>query len=197
MKTIKLAMILCCSLILTGCLSPVQTNMSSYVINTLPDHVPQKSKRSISLLVLPPDTRPIYNTNNMAYTIKPFQISYFSHNQWGETPSQMFLPLIVQTLQSTHHYHAVVTPPYAGRYSYSLSTQILKLQQNFLRCPNMMEVTMRVQLTNASTNQVVSTRVIAVAVPIRCRTPYSGVIAANRATAEVLRELADFCIEHS
>lgn len=190
--------IFCGAFLLSGCLSPVQSDTTStYVINTTPIHIPKKATRSATILVLQPETRPIYNTTQMAYTVKPYQVSYYARNQWAETPSQMIQPLIVQTLQNTHAFHAVVTPPYSGRYTYLLATQILKVQQNFLRCPSVFEVSVQAQLTRAATNQIIATKQFAVSVPIPHRTPYSGVIAANRATAIMLSELADFTLQNT
>lgn len=185
-------------LLLSGCFGPIQTEpTSTYVLNTIPSCIPKRTTRPITLLVLQPDTRPVYNTTQMAYTIKPYQVAYFGRNQWAETPSQMLQPLIVQSLQSTHYFRAVVTPPYAGQYNYLLSTQILELQQNYVRCPNVVEFSVRAQLLRGETNQVVATKQFTVAVPIRRRTPYSGVFAANQATGIMLAELTNFCLEHA
>lgn len=185
------------TILLSGCLGPVQTEPSAtYVLNTIPCHVPTKPARHITLLVLQPETRPVINTTQMAYTIKPFQVAYFGRNQWAETPSQMLEPLMVQSLQNTHYFHAVVTPPYTGRYDYMLSTQILQLQQDYVCCPNVVKFTLRAQLTRTVTNQVIATKQFTVVMPIRRRTPYSGVIAANEATAKILAELTEFCLQH-
>lgn len=199
MKQVKYSIILW-SLLLSSCslLSPVKTEPSAtYLLNTVPHCLPKKQTRPLTLLVLPPDTRPVYNTTLMAYTIKPYQVSYFARNQWAETPSQMLLPLIVQTLQNTHYFHAVVTPPYSGRYNYLLTTQILTLQQNYICCPHVVEMSVRAQLLRGSTSQVVATKQFNVLVPIRQRTPYCGVYAANRATAIILTELAYFCLDYA
>lgn len=102
-------------IILSGCsmLAPVKPEQTSnYVLNRVPSNIPHKSGHGGTILVLQPDTRPVYNTTRMAYTDKPYQVAYFGQNEWAETPSQMLQPLIMQTLQNTHHYHAVVSPPY-------------------------------------------------------------------------------------
>ena len=85
---------------------------------------PKKYMRPKILLISVPETIPVYNTTEMAYMIKPYQIAYFSLNQWAETPAEMLQPLLVQTLQNTHHFKAIVTPPYSGHFDYVLNTQI-------------------------------------------------------------------------
>lgn len=185
-------------LALSGCsfFSPVKLeNKSTYVLNSLPSSLPKKAMRPITILVLTPETRPAYNTMQMAYTVKPYQLAYFTQNQWAETPSQMLQPLIVQTLQNTHLFHAVVSPPFMGRYDYVLATEILQLQQDFSVKPSRVDIKLRAQLTNSATNTVIATREFTVNEHILQRTPYGGVLAANRGTQTLLRELAHFCTD--
>lgn len=184
-------------IMLSGCslLSPVKSeNKETYVLNTTPNTVPEKKPKSISILVSLPDARPTYNTTQMAYTVRRYQVAYFTQNQWSETPPQMLQPLIVRTLQKTHLFHAVVTPPFMGRYDYTLSTDISMLQQDFTRVPARLEFKVQAQLIKSSNNQVIGTKEFSVSEPIRYKSPYSGVAAANRATAKILREIAEFIV---
>lgn len=186
-------------LTLTGCgLSPVSSDPNAtYLLNTLPSHIPDKHRDAGTIFVMTPQTQPSYNTTRMAYTVKPYQIAYFARSQWAETPAQMLQPLIVQSLQNTHYYHAVASAPYMGKYRYVLTTDIVKLQQNYVMHPVSAEFFVRAQLSQAATGQVIATKMIAVRVPIRCKTPYGGVMAANNATGKLLAELTNFCIEHT
>lgn len=186
-------------LTLTGCsLSPVSSDPNStYLLNTLPSHIPNKHRDAGTIFVMAPQTQPSYNTTRMAYTAKPYQIAYFARSQWAETPSQMLQPLIVQSLQNTHYYHAVASAPYMGKYRYVLTTDIIKLQQNYVMQPVSAEFYVRAQLSQATTGQVIATKLITVRVPIRCKTPYGGVMASNHATGKLLAELTNFCIEHT
>lgn len=185
------------AMMLSSCslLSPVKgENKETYVLNTVPSSVPEKKTRSITILVTLPEARPTYNTTQMAYTIRPYQVAYFTQNQWAETPPQMLQPLIVRTLQKTHLFHAVVTPPFMGRYEYTLSTDIAMLQQDFTKVPARLDLKVQAQLIKSSTNQVVGTKQFSVSEPIRYKSPYSGVAAANRATAKILKEIAEFTV---
>ena len=115
----RLIIILLGALSLTGCsmFSPVAVDDSStYMLTTIPSNIPKHARGAGTILVMTPDTQPAYNTNHMAYTTKKYQIAYFGRNQWAETPSQMLLPLIVQTLQNTQYYRAVAASPYNANY---------------------------------------------------------------------------------
>ena len=101
----------------------------------------------------------------MAYTVRPYQIAYFSRNRWAETPAQMLQPLIVQTLQDTHYFHAVVTAPFIGKYDYSLNTQILELKQDYTYKPAKLKLILRAQLSNTATSHVIATTQYAIEEP--------------------------------
>jgi len=187
-----------CMMTLAGCsfLSPVKTDTSNkYLLNKLPDYVPTKKTRAITLLVSMPETRPIFNTTQMAYTRNPYQISYFSQNQWAEAPVEMLQPLLVQTLQNTHHFKAIVTPPYVGLYNYTLNTQLLELVQDYTHRTPLLLMSVKAQIIKTSNNKVIATRQFSVTQPIPQVSPYGGVYAANQATAHILERIAEFCLE--
>lgn len=193
---IKHLLLVLCLLFFASCsiLSPVKSDPpSAYVLNTVPSIPIQRDKPRSTILVSMPETRPVFNTTQMAYTTKLYRVAYFSQNQWAETPSQMLQPLIVQTLQNTHTYRAVLTPPYSGRYDYVLNTEITQLQQNFTHKPALLQFSLRAQLVSMATNQVIAARQFTVYNPIPKNTPYNGVISANKAAAKVLKQLAAFC----
>lgn len=188
-----------CGLVLSGCslLSPVEVKPPhKYMLSEIPVYVPQQT-HSTTLFVSEPDTRPIYNTTQMAYMTHPYQISFYRDNEWSETPSQLLRPLIVKTLQKSCFFHAVVTPPYMGSYDYSLSTNILEFVQDFTACPAMLRLTLKAQLMKGTTNQVIATQEFSINEPILQRSAYAGVIAANHATPVMLRKLVNFTLQNA
>ena len=189
---VTLCVILCSSCAL---LSPVKIDTKKYVLNRVPLDLPIAQAHAATLLVLVPETDPIYATTQMAYTSQAYQIAYFSQNEWAETPSQMIQPLIVETLRHTHYFSEILVPPHFGRHTYALRTEIVELQQDFSSNPAILRLTMRFYLSREVTAQVIATKEMTVQEPLRDRTPYAGVVAANEAMVNVLRELARFTVE--
>lgn len=176
--------------------SPVRVNPSNqYLIKRIPCYVPTKRMRPIVLLISKPETRAIYNTTQMAYSLRPYQISYYGLNQWAAAPDEMLQPLLVQTMQNTHHFKAVVTPPYTGRYDYELNTEILELLQDYTCRAPVFRMTVRAQIIKTATNRVIATREFSVGQPMLQCSPYGGVYAANAATVEILQRIAMFGLE--
>ncbi len=196
-RKLLLSMVVMLSSLLYGCsmfapVPPVPT--SNYLLNATPAPVSAAKNTQQTLLVASPQTMQAYNTTHMVYTTQPYQLAYFAKSEWADTPTQMLQPLIVQTLQNTHSFRAVVSTPFVGPYDVMLNTQLLQLQQEFLQKPSQVRMTLRAQLISGKDNHVIATKEFSALVTAPQETPYGGVIAANRATQEILRQLALFCL---
>ncbi len=180
--------------ILSSCalLTPANLETRKEMLADIPVQVPAGKPHPATLLVLEPQTRTVYDTTQMAYETRPYEIAYFSRTEWAERPSRMVQPLLVQTLQRAHCCNAVVTPPFMGHYTHTLRTEIVSLQQDFTSDPPALQLMLRVQLTAEASNEVLGTREISVRAPMQERTPHAGAVAANNAMANALKELAEF-----
>lgn len=189
------------TLSLSGCslFSPIKNSKNTYVINSVNPNTIHAQPTSLTLLVNVPQTTQAYDTTQMAYIACPYELSYFSKNAWIDTPAQMLLPLMVQSLQNTCHYHAVVTPPFIGQSDLILSTQLVQLQQEFLECKSCSRehIIMRAQLINAATQRIIAACQFEVCERAPQNCPYGGVVAANCATAKLLAQLTQFCLQAS
>lgn len=164
-----------------------------YTISAMPVGFKPMRHTGAILLVTQPETSGIYNTTNMAYTVKPYQVSYYSQNQWAETPSQMVLPILAQSLEKTGAFKAVVVAPYLGKYDYVLNTQIIKIQQNYLNnSQGYFELVIQAQLVRVSNGATIATKQFSVNTLIGAPSPYNGVLAANEAMARALIQICQF-----
>jgi cholesterol transport system auxiliary component len=186
-----------CALFLSGCtlFSPVNIETKKNMLNAIPLDLPSEATHADSLLVLTPETEPAYATTQMAYSTDSHQIAYFTKHEWAETPSQMIQPLIVQTLQNTHYFSEVLSPPYFRRHTFELRVEILEFEQDFTSEPAMLHLGMRISLTRDATSQVLATRELSVSQPMAGRSPDAGVAAANEALPRLLLELAHFVVQ--
>jgi cholesterol transport system auxiliary component len=186
-------------LLLADCslLAPHKTKAEEALLDQLPSDLPHRDCNSDTLLVFPPQTAPVYDTMQMAYRTQPHQVAYFTEREWGETPAQMLYPLVVKTLENTHSFRAVLVPPYTGRYTSAVRTEILEMLQDFTAEPATLVLTLRIRLTDYETRQLSATKEVAVRQPMQQRTSQAGVIAANEATADALRQMASFVLEEA
>lgn len=183
-------------LIPAGCalLSPPKSEPARALLSRIPDTVPHERKRAVTLLVPPPETSAAYDTTRMAYIVRPYQLAYFRDNEWAETPAQMVQPLLVQTLEKTGYFQAVLTTPANDRPSLRLQTSIVELVQDHTVSPPVVRIVLRLEMLGAS-GQPIADREITVQKPMPEDTPYAGVIAMNDAIASALQETARFATE--
>ena len=186
------------TVLITGCtlFSPVENTMRVEVIDKLPLELPQRETHAATLLILPPNSNPVYDTIRIAYRTTPHRVDYFSRHEWGATPAQMLQPLLARTMESTGYFNAVVAPPYFGPYRYALRTEIVDLTQDFTSTPATLHLALRAQLVDGASNQIIASTGITLHEPMQQQTPYAGVVAANDATAQALRQIAGFILEN-
>lgn len=181
---------------ITGCsvFGPVQVNnATTYELNTVP-HLKKHNRRSGAILVMPMQSNPIYDTTQIAYSLRPYQVAYFAKNQWATTPAQMIQLLIVQTLQNSGYFRVVSLAPVLGHYNYILTTRLIELRQMFMVPQSVVRIKMRAELADASTGKIIASREFSAFQTAPQNTPYSGVQAANIAVANVLKQLLRFCV---
>lgn len=185
-------------LMLTAC-SPVKIPAYTTYTLTMPatQNIAMAKQPGLAmqtLLVSHPNSASGVATQKMGYIAQPYQLQYFTKNQWVDQPAGMLQPLIVQALQNANQFKAVVGAPSSGQADYRLDTTIVALQQNFLTQPNQEELVIDANLVQASTQKLLASKRFAVQVPISQRSPYGGVQAANQAVALFLPQLTAFVI---
>jgi cholesterol transport system auxiliary component len=155
---------------------------------------PANSKRSpaATLLVSPPRPQAGFDTARMAYLRRPHEVSYYAYNQWADTPARMLMGLLAQAMEKTDLWRAVVQMPSPVRADYRLDSDNLVLEQQFFSTPSRVRLALRVQLIDLKQQRVIGTRDFEVFEEAPSDDAYGGVIAANRATAKLLEQVADW-----
>lgn len=185
-------------LLISGC-SPVKLpNPTTYqLVPTMPVATPTNKPVAQTLLITMPQNAAGYDTEKMAYVQHPYQLGYFTQNQWVDDPASMLQPLMVEALQDTHHFTAVTGSPFSGSTDWRLDTTVLLLQQNFLTQPSQVELVVDARLVQSSTQRIVAGKRFDITVPTTSNTPYGGVQAANQATTLFLQQLTQFVVNAS
>jgi cholesterol transport system auxiliary component len=146
-----------------------------------------------SILVKNPTAMSGYVSNQMLYVDKPYELDAFAKNQWVDSPANMLLPLLTQSLSNSRYFYAVATLPYIGKTDYRLDTTIIKLHQNFLSKPSRVEVVIKAMLANDN-NRLIASHTFSSTVVASKDTPYGGVIAANKAVKKITESITKFVV---
>jgi cholesterol transport system auxiliary component len=154
-------------------------------------------KRDLVLEVSMPRSWPGFDTAQMAYVQRPYELDYFAANRWADTPARMLDPLLAQALEQSGSFKAVVHSPSPVPSDIRFNSELVRLQQDFTTRPSRVEFTLRLQLIDVRGKRVIATKLLDEAEAAPTDDAYGGVTAANLALQRILQEAVDFCIEES
>jgi len=194
----KLAPLALLALTLAGCrllAPPGAAPPSQFVLAPGRGSAAPRDLTAQTIEIAPPGARPGFDGSRMAYVTRPYEIQFFARHQWVETPARMLAPLLGEALERGGHFRAAqggqsIAP------ALRLETEIIALQQEFSAHPSQVRFTLRARLLAGLERRVLATAEFEAVEPSPSEDPYGGVIAANRAVARVLDEIAKWCAEN-
>lgn len=145
-----------------------------------------------SIVVALPNAAPGFDSTRMVYLREPQALQAYAYAEWVDTPSRLLLPLMVQALQHTGAFRAVLQAPSSAIGVLRLETELLRLQHDYTLSPSVVRLTLRAVLLETATRKPLATREFDARVPAPSDSPAGCVAAAATATRQVLAELATF-----
>jgi cholesterol transport system auxiliary component len=190
----------------SGCstlLPAPQPQPSYYALDGVPNEALAAGTPSASTSVKPtiiinnPRAAAGYDTKHIIYTRQAHKLEYFAHSEWVDSPTHMLAPLMLNAVERSGAFNAVVLSPTNIVGDFRLDTEIVRLQQEFDSQPSKVRFTLRAYLVNIATRKVMAVREFDETAIAKSDDPYGGVIAANQAVQAVLDKLTAFCSEAS
>ncbi len=145
------------------------------------------------LVVAVPRAASGFDSQRMVYLRQAQQLDSYALHEWVDTPARMLAPLLVNALQASGGFGAVLLAPTAGIGTWRLETELIRLQQDFTVQPSRVRLTLRAVLVDSGTRQVIASRDFDESVAAATDDPAGGAAAAHQATQRVLAALAAFC----
>jgi cholesterol transport system auxiliary component len=183
-----------------GCtaLQPPQVESPNlYVLAAEPLRKAVRAPRDVVVEVTLPRAWPGFDTAQIVYVRRPYELDYFAASRWADTPARMLEPLLARALEQTGSFRAVVQTPSAVPADVRVDTELVRLQQHFGAPPSRVELTLRVQLTDVRGRRVVAARVFEETENAPSEDAAGGVVATNAALQRILEQVADFCVAES
>lgn len=180
---------------LYGCsIGPAETTpVRTYLLNP---HIAVKNISANSapsdhatLLISAPKAQPGFDTRRMAYLPRQHELGYYAFSQWADTPGRMLLRLLAQAMERSGLWRAVVQSPSPVRADYRLDCDNFVLEQQFFS-RSQVRLALRAQLIELDKRKIIAAREFELFEAAPTEDAYGGVVAANRATARLLEELA-------
>ena len=187
-------------LLLAGCAglsTPQGSSPNIYVLDAQPAVPASLVKRDLVLAVNMPQVRPGFETAQIAYLQQPHELNYFANSRWTDTPAHMLQPLLLQALQQSSGFRAVVSTASAIPADVRLDIELIRLQHDFTAHPSRVQITLQAQLIDVRSKRVLAVQQFDAMENAGTEDAYGGVSAANRLVQRVLGQVAEFCIAAS
>jgi cholesterol transport system auxiliary component len=186
------------ALALAGCLSlshdthQIQTFFLSLDRSAGGTAISEVRPKAGTLVVNVPVAQPGFDGPQMAYMQRPYEVRYYATHQWADSPARMVTPLLIQALEQTGDWRAIVPMPTSVRGDHRMDIDQVVLVQDFLQKPSQVRVALRMQIIKLPEYLVLGTRLFDVAEEAPNDDAYGGAVAANRAVDKLVREVADW-----
>ena len=143
-----------------------------------------------ALLITQPKAQAGFDTVRMAYLLRPYEVNYYAFNQWADTPARLLHRIMVDNLDKTGLWRAVVQTPGTVPAQYRLDCDNLVLEQQFFARPSRVRLALRAQIIDLKETAIVATRYFELFEAAPSDDPYGGVLAANHAAEKLMIEMA-------
>jgi len=196
----KILHIIMISWLLTACTilpEPKPAVLDKYLLEYTPATVQKTRANAPVLFVAIPQANGAYDTARIAYMQQQYGLRYYTRSSWADTPARMLAPLMAEALNASGQYQALYASPGRVSADLRLDTELLRFHQDFTRRPSEMHVTLRAQLVDLGAQRVIASRLFDIREAAPSEDTYGGVLAANRAVALLLDELAAFCVDQT
>lgn len=148
-----------------------------------------------TLIISPTHAAAGFDSQRIIYIRQPHKPEYYAYSEWVDTPARMLAPLIVDAIEHSRAFRAVIQMPSPATGELRLDTEVVRLQHEFLSQPSRVRFTLRAYIVNSATRRVLASHEFEALVVATSEDPYGGVMTANQAVSTVLEELTTFCTE--
>jgi len=187
-------------LLLAGCtaMTPAPAPSQDIFVLETDTAIPVSSTRhDLVLAVGMMHARPGFDTLQMAYTQRAHELRYFVTSRWADLPAHMLEPLLLQALEQTGSFRAVVPTPATVLPDLQLETELVQLRQNFITRPSRVQLTVRARLIDVRHKRVLAVKAFEETEEAGTDDAYGGVEAIHRALPRLLKQLADFTVNEA
>jgi cholesterol transport system auxiliary component len=132
-----------------------------FTLDVRPAEVANPMSGSAVLLVTRPVARADLDTPRMVYRQQDYSVRYFARSRWADSPAQLLLPGLVEALEASGYFAAVVRVGSAATPGLRLDTELLDFSQDFRVEPSVFRLRLRAQLsiwTRARSSPAASSR---------------------------------------
>jgi cholesterol transport system auxiliary component len=151
---------------------------------------------TVVLLISPPKAQAGFDTAQMIYLLRPYEIKYYAFSQWADTPAHLLQRILIENFDKAGLWSAVLSAPSLLPAQYRLDTDNLILEQQFFSAPSRIRFALRAQIVDLKKPVIIASRRFELFETAPSDDPYGGVQAANRAVEKLVTQIAEWLAEN-
>lgn len=150
-----------------------------------------------AILVAAVRARPGSASRQIMYRRGPSEAGYYTRSRWLAPPADMLQPLVVDALEGTARFRAVAQPGDTIAADLRLDLELVELYHDVSSDPGSVQLRVRARLQRMAPPAILATKQFAYAAPVVANNAASAVDAVDSLLDELLREVAQFCVDES
>jgi len=180
----------------TAC-SNLNYSATTQILKRYDLHLPQSLEKKLdpngpSLLIYPVQSNNLSNSTRIAYSLKKFEVSYYSQNVWIDTPAHLLTPLVISNMENSNLFGAVVRSGSSAITDLALYTELLTLIHEYEDDKSKILLSMRMQLIDLRKRNVIASETLNIEEVAISNDPYGAVVATNAAVNKLMPLMQKF-----
>jgi cholesterol transport system auxiliary component len=151
-------------------------------------------RQKATLLIAETTASAFYDTPQIVYSRDPGTRAYYQLSSWTDVPSRRLAELLLDQLDRSEAFTAVVPAASGIRGGLVLATHIEEMYHDASTRPGSARLVLRAELSDAQRRVLVGRRTFTVSVPVASYDATGAVQGLGAATAQAVQEVADWIV---
>ena len=192
----KLTVVLASLLFIAGCATAPYKTQYTFNSDAISSIQPSAQQKPYSITVSDGKSFGTGANTDMTYTRHPNVIEAYTKSAWVEPPIYLMKVALADALIASNVYQDVLMAPTSIQSPYKVDATIQKMQQHFVDGQSSIDLSLMVRLVNASTHQLIFSKIYSTTEMATSQDAAGGVEAYNRALSRLLPNIVRDITRH-
>lgn len=158
----------------------------------LSSDVAYKRQSGIRVSVRPAISSQLLNSQKILFTSDGVEQGFYQFASWAEPPPKRVTSLLLQALEDSHIFDAVLFASTSAAADYQIVTELVECVHDIKESPGVARVRIRVEMINISSRELAGQRTFNKEVPVQSYDARGAVDAMTAAMHELVKEILEW-----
>ena len=151
-----------------------------------------KRQNGIRVSVRPAISSQLINSQKILFTSDGVEQGFYQFASWAEPPPKRVTSLLLQALEDSHIFDAVLFASTSAAADYQIVTELVECVHDIKESPGVARVRIRVEMINLSSRELAGQKTFSKEVPVQSYDARGAVDAMTAAMHELVKEILDW-----